>query len=85
MKNIAVEASDWQIRLEGRAWAGSEAEQRHALLPAPLEMISGKLLSTEEDRVVLLAALLENCGAFRAVQLGDPSVWRSAVERLQEQ
>jgi hypothetical protein len=32
--------------------------------------------------VKLLGLLLENVGADRAVRLGDPSVWRSAVEAL---
>ena len=45
-------------------------------------MVKGKLLSTEEDRETLLALLLENVGADRAVQLGDPEVWRAAVAKL---
>jgi hypothetical protein len=80
--DTAMEQSTWSIGLEGRAWSGSEAIQRHDLLPAQLEMIHGKLLWSEEDRVTLLAALLENVGALRAVQLGDPQVWRTAVARL---
>ena len=77
-----MEQSTWNIGLEGRAWSGTEAKQRHDLLPAQLEMVRGKLLWSEEDRVVLLAALLENVGALRAVQLGDPQVWRTAVAQL---
>ena len=42
----------------------------------------GKLLSTEEDRETLLALLLANVGADRAVRLGDPEVWRAAVAKL---
>ena len=45
-------------------------------------MVKGKLLSAEEDRETLLALLLENVGADRAVQLGDPGVWRAAVAKL---
>jgi hypothetical protein len=48
-------------------------------------MSDGKLLWSEEDRLLLLAALLENVGALRAVQLGDPRVWSAAVERLNKQ
>ena len=56
--------------------------QRHDLIPAPIEMVDGKLLWSEADRLVLLAALLENVGALKAVELGDPDVWRAAVDRL---
>ena len=45
-------------------------------------MTRGKLLWSEEERVTLLAALLENVGALKAVQLGNPQVWRDAVAQL---
>ena len=74
--------SDWNIGHGGRAWASGEAMQRYELTPEKLEMIKGKLLWSEEDRVNLLGLLLENVGADRAVRLGDPQVWREAVARL---
>jgi len=43
---------------------------------------NGKLLWSDEDRETLLGLLLENVGADRAVQLGDPEVWRAAVAKL---
>ena len=45
-------------------------------------MTRGKLLWSEEERVTLLAALLENVGALKAVQLGNRQVWRDAVAQL---
>jgi hypothetical protein len=45
-------------------------------------MIGGKLLWNDEDRVTLLALLLENVGALRATKLGDPAVWRDAIKAL---
>ena len=72
----------WDIRNEGRAWGKHEAWARFVLRPEKIEMVKGKLLSTEEDRETLLALLLENVGADRAVQLGDPEVWRAAVAKL---
>lgn len=71
--------SEWDIRREGRAWEGDEAMQRYQLTPEKMEMIRGKLLWDEEDRVKLLGLLLENVGADRAVRLGNPNVWRAAV------
>jgi len=56
--------------------------RRFVLKPEKIEMVKGKLLSTEEDRETLLALLLENVGADRAVQLGDSEVWRAAVAKL---
>lgn len=74
----------WDIRLGGRAWTRGEALARHALIPGPcrIEMIEGRLLWSDEDRLVLLALLLENVGALRAAKLGDPQVWRDAVNAL---
>ncbi len=72
----------WDIRNEGRAWKGEEAFERYMLKPHKIELIKGKLLFSGKDRETLLALLLENVGADRAVQLGDPDVWRAAVAKL---
>jgi hypothetical protein len=74
--------SDWDIRREGRAWEQDEAMQRYQLTPEKMEMVRGKLLWDEEDRVKLLGLLLENVGADRTVRLGNPDVWRAAVRNL---
>jgi hypothetical protein len=74
--------SDWDIRREGRAWEQNEAMQRYELTPEKLEMIRGKLLWDEEERVKLLGLLLENVGVDRAVRLGNPDVWRAAVRNI---
>ena len=78
----AMNDSDWDIRREGRAWTGAEAWQRWELGPEKLEMFEGRMLWDDDERVKLLGLLLENVGADRAVRLGDPAVWRSAVEAL---
>jgi hypothetical protein len=72
----------WDIRNEGRAWRGDEAFERYMLKPPKIELIKGKLLFSKKDRETLLALLLENVGADRAAQLGDPEVWRAAVAKL---
>jgi hypothetical protein len=71
------------IRLHGRAWVSGEARRRYELTPEKLEMMDGKLLWSDEERVNLLGLLLENVGAERAVRLGNPQVWRDAVARLE--
>jgi hypothetical protein len=72
----------WDIRGEGRSWEKGEAMERFSLTPEKLEMIEGKLLSSDQDRETLLGLLLENVGADRAVRLGDASVWRAAAAKL---
>ena len=71
----------WDIRREGRAW-GSEAMSRYEMTPEKTEMIGGRLYWTDEDRLTMLALLLENVGADKAVRLGDPAIWRAAVAAL---
>jgi hypothetical protein len=73
----------WDLRREGRAWRGSEVMARYELTPEKIELIEGKLFWSEEDRLTMLALLLENVGVDNAVRLGDPQVWRDAVARLQ--
>lgn len=72
----------WDIRNEGRAWRGEEAWERFQLTPEKIEMVHGKVLWSDEDRELMLGLLLENVGADRAVQLGNPEVWRAAVAKL---
>ena len=71
----------WDIRREGRSW-GREALARYALAPEKIEMIAGKLLASDDERLTLLALLLENVGVNEAVRLGDPDVWRAAIAAL---
>jgi hypothetical protein len=75
--------SDWDIQRQGHAWTRDEAWQRWELTPEKLEMIDGKILWDDEERVRLLGLLLENLGADRVVRLGDPAVWRAAVAALE--
>lgn len=72
----------WDIRPEGRAWTGDEAMARYALTPEKIEMVEGRLLWDDEERLALLGLLLENVGADAAVRLGDPAVWRNAIAGL---
>jgi hypothetical protein len=75
---------EWDIRREGRRWSPQECRQRFDLTPEKFELIEGQLFWSEEDRINLLALLLENVGTDRAVRLGKPEAWREAVARLGE-
>lgn len=72
----------WDIRREGRPWSGGGALQRFELTPEKFEMVDGRLFWSDDERLTLLALLLENVGADAAVRLGNPEVWRAAVAGL---
>jgi hypothetical protein len=72
----------WNVGLKARAWDREEGFQRHALAPGRVEMNDGKLFFTDEERLTMLALLLENVGVEAVTTLGDPDVWRQAVASL---
>jgi hypothetical protein len=75
---------EFDIRRQGRKWDRTEIEQKYRqLCPEKIELIEGKMFWSEEQRLNMLALLLENVGIDAAVRLGDPSLWKQAVqERL---
>jgi hypothetical protein len=79
---LRAAAVRWDIRRDGRAWHGDEADDRYQLTPEKFEMYEGRLFWSHEERLLLLGLLLENLGADAAVRLGDPQVWRDAVASL---
>jgi len=74
----------WDIRREGREWAGGEGYARFALTPEKFEMIDGKLFWSDEERVTLLAMLLENVGIDAALRLAPLDRWREALDAAEE-
>ena len=45
-------------------------------------MFSGQLALSDDERENLFCMLLELIGADRAVQFGNPNIWRAAVAKL---
>lgn len=80
------ELPEFRIGREGRTFSLEELEERFyshpALGDARFEVIDGQLGGTHEGAVAMLGVLLEACGTDAAVRLGDPEVWREAVEDL---
>jgi hypothetical protein len=74
----------WDIRRDGHAWGG-EAMSRYEMTPEKTEMVAGKLYWTEEERLTMLALLLENVGTDKAVRIGNPDIWRAAVDGLTDE
>jgi hypothetical protein len=74
--------NDWNIQRKGRAWVKGEALDRYYRAPEKIEMCDGKLFWDDEQRLTMLALLLENVGVDEAIKLGDPAVWRNAIDGL---
>lgn len=72
----------WDVRNEGRSWNKEECWQRFELIPEKFEMFSGQLALSDDERENLFCMLLELIGADRAVQFGNPNIWRAAVAKL---
>jgi hypothetical protein len=78
-----MDTTTWDIQREGRRWR-TEAMSRYELTPEKIELIDGRLFWRDDERLTMLALLLENVGADAAVRLGDPEVWRAAVAGLDD-
>jgi hypothetical protein len=74
----------FDIQRQGRKWTRTEIKQKyHELCPEKIELIEGRMFWTDEQRLNMLALLLENVGMDAAVSLGDPVLWKQAIdERL---
>jgi hypothetical protein len=72
---------EFNIQRKGRQWSRNEIEQKyHQLCPEKIELIEGKMFWTDVERRNMLALLLENVGIDAAVALGDPALWKQAIE-----
>jgi len=70
------------IQRGGRKWSRVEVEQKyHKLCPEKIELIEGKMFWSDEQRLNMLGLLLENVGMDAAVKLGDPTLWKQAIDQ----
>lgn len=74
--------AEWKIAREGREWKGEEFDTRIYQAPEKIEYVSGIFID-ERQRLTVLAMLLENLGIDKAVQLGNLSDWKAAIEELE--
>jgi hypothetical protein len=71
----------FDIQRQGRKWTRAEIKQKyHELCPEKIELIEGKMFWTDEQRLNMLGLLLENVGMDAAVSLGDPTLWKQAID-----
>ena len=74
--------AEWDIRREGRVWSHEEFNRRIYQAPEKIEFRGG-IFIYEEDRLTVLAMLLENLGIDKAVQLGNLVDWKAAIAELE--
>ena len=74
--------TEWNIHREGRVWSHEEFERRIYQAPGKLEFTGG-IFTYEDERLTVLAMLLENLGIDKAVQLGNLDDWKSAIAELE--
>lgn len=84
---IRWENFEWDIRNKGWSWSGKEFEDKaFYLTPRKIEMSDGKLFNNDQERMLMLAMLLENMGADAAVSIGgNRFVWQEAIRRRKEE
>jgi hypothetical protein len=76
---MSARLTNFDIRRDGHPVTGGV----ETLLTVPkTEMSDGKLFCSEEDRLYVLALLLESVGIDAAVHLGPRELWRQAVQDL---
>jgi hypothetical protein len=82
MLNVeGFDPEEWDIHREGREWKGEEFEKRIYQAPEKIEFRGG-IFIYEQERLTVLAMLLENLGIDKAVRLGKPEDWKAAVTEL---
>ena len=76
--------NDWHIRREGQPWVGEKFSGRIYQAPEQIEFDGGRIFTDDDERLTVLAMLLENLGIDRAVRLGNPADWKAAVAELEQ-
>jgi len=68
--------TNFNIRREGHPITGGA----ETLLTVPkVEMTDGKIFNSDQDRLYVLALLLESVGIDAAVRIGPPELWQQAI------
>ncbi len=79
---MSFDGTEWDIGRKGRRWSTEEIERRLYQAPEKIEFVGG-IFSSEEERLTVLAMLLENLGMDKVVRLGKAEDWKAAVAELE--
>jgi hypothetical protein len=83
--SLNVEGFDpaaWDIRREGHVWSHEEFNRRIYQAPEKIEFTGG-IFTYEDERLTVLAMLLENLGIDKAIHLGNLKDWKAAIAELE--
>lgn len=78
----AFDPKEWNISREGRQWKDEEFNKRIYQAPEKIEFVGG-IFTNEDERLTVLAMLLENLGIDQVVRLGNPADWKAAIAELE--
>ena len=78
---ISLSKVEKEIRRE-RVWSHEEFNRRIYQAPEKIEYTGG-IFTYEDERLTVLAMLLENLGIDKAVQLGNLEDWKAAIAELE--
>jgi hypothetical protein len=79
-----MEHPPWDIRRAGRRWTREEVEHRLYQAPEKIEFAGG-IFTSDEERLTVLAMLLENLGIDRVVRLGKLEDWKAAIAAVEQE
>ena len=65
------------------SWSSDEWRSATETYAPKFEVHQGRLFWCVEHRLAVLGLMLENLGVDAAVRLGDPKVWREAIDALE--
>jgi len=74
----------WDIRREGRHWTREEWDRLLYQAPEKIEFAGG-IFTSEEERLTVLAMLLENLGIDQVVRFGKLEDWKAAIADCEKQ
>ena len=78
-----MEHNDWDIRREGRRWTHEEFNHRIYQAPEKIEFVGGIFID-DEQRMTVLAMLLENLGIDKVIELGRLEDWKAAITEREQ-
>jgi hypothetical protein len=81
---MTMKPPEWDIRRAGRRWTKEESDQRIYQAPEKIEFVGG-IFASEQQRLTVLAMLLENLGIDKVVRLGRLEDWKAAIADLETQ
>jgi hypothetical protein len=74
---------EWDIRRTARRWTREEVRRRLSQAPEKIEFAGG-IFTSDEQRLTVLAMLLENLGIDQAVRFGTLEDWQAAIADLEQ-